>query len=221
MRVLVVSAHPDDETLGCGATIAKHVEAGDAVSVLALSDGVSSRIGFTRADMINRRDQARAAAWVLGVEISILDWADQRFDARPILELNRDIEKAIKNTNPDIIYTHSPRDLNTDHALTAKAVITAARPGKSAVKRILAFEVPSSTECLPPASGPGFEPNVFGKIERRHLDKKIEALKCYKDELEDFPHGRSPEGLECLASWRGVMSGYSLAEAFMLIREVI
>lgn len=220
MRILCVVAHPDDEVLGCGATIAKHVEAGDQVLVFVLGDGVSSRLGYTKADMLRRRLQAHKAADKLGVELNMLDWSDQRIDARPFLDLVRDVEKAIDKFKPDVIYTHNPHDLNLDHELVARAVVTACRPGKTTAKRILAFEIPSSTECLPPACGRPFEPNVFVEVETRHMERKLTALMCYQDEVRPFPNGRSGVAVKALAQWRGVCAGVMEAESFMLIREV-
>lgn len=211
--VLVIAAHPDDEVLGCGATMARHAHQGDDVHVLFVADGVTSRVGTNDTD---RREPARRAASILGCrEPVFFDLPDQKLDARPFLEIAQAIEPTIEQIKPTIIYTHHNGDLNLDHRLVHQAVLTALRPlPSSTFKSIFAFEVASSTEW-----GEGFRPDKFINISD-FIDRKMEALHAYDHEMRAFPHARSYEALRALATLRGVSVGLPAAEAFMTLRTI-
>ena len=150
-----------------------------------------------------------------------LGFSDNRLDAVDLLDLVEAVEKAARPLKPSIIYTHWAGDLNVDHRLVYQAVITAFRPmAGSTVKRICAFEVPSSTEWGDKSVMPAFQPNMFVAIDK-YLDVKRSALDAYEQELRAFPHPRSHLALESLARWRGAESGLQAAEAFVIIRERI
>jgi len=217
-RVLVVSAHPDDETLGCGATIAKRVSNGDSVVVTILGDGVSSRSGFTLAELDTRLEQFKAAAAVLGARAhSPILLADNKFDTYPLLEIAKKVEDVIMLFNPEIIYTHSAVDLNIDHRLTHEAVLVATRPISSKVKEIYCFEVPSSTEWN---FGTSFSPNVFVDVTET-LSRKLDALNKYENEVREWPHPRSTRALTARANYWGSIVGCEAAEAFSLLRMIM
>lgn len=223
-KILVVAAHPDDEILGCGATTAKHVAQGDRVWTLILGEGVTSRAGLSasgkKAELKKLRASARKANNLLGVERLILEsFADNRFDTVARLDLVHAIESVISQFAPERIYTHSSCDLNVDHQLVCEAVRTACRPlPGSAVRRVLSFEVPSSTEWrLDPAHA--FHPNIFIDVQG-FLDKKLAALSAYRGEMRPFPHPRSEEYIRALSRTRGGQSGLLAAEAFCLMRSV-
>ena len=140
---------------------------------------------------------------------------DQRFDAIPILDIIHLVEEFIERVQPNVVYTHYYHDLNLDHQITARAVLTACRP-VSSVKTIYSFEVPSSTEWgLEP-----FTPNVFVDITDT-FNEKMKMLEAFKNEMRDYPHPRSVEAIKALAMYRGACSGLKLAEAFYLVREII
>jgi LmbE family N-acetylglucosaminyl deacetylase len=227
MNILIIASHPDDEILGCGGSIARHVEAGDTVHTLILGQGATSRCtsrASRQASMSVKRlqTQARKAADVLGVSsVSFGDLPDQRFDTLPLLEITQMIESHIRLVAPNVIYTQFVADLNLDHHIVARAVATATRPISRLAVRVLSFEVLSSTEWAFGTTGRGFSPNVFTNLERRHMDLKLEAMRCYADELRDWPHPRSLQGIEALAEVRGCTIGHPWAEAFELLREVI
>src|SRR3989344_3519958 len=145
-NILVVAAHPDDEVLGAGGTILKHIKAGDKVSLLILGDGETSKA--RGADIEKRERQAKEAAEMLGANELILEkLPDNKFDSLSLLEIVKIVESAVERLMPEVVYTHWERDLNVDHRLTCQAVLTACRPQpKSGVKKILAFETLSSTE---------------------------------------------------------------------------
>lgn len=227
MKVLVVCAHPDDEVLGCGGAIARHVAAGDAVSVLFLSEGVSSRsvLGQKRdwtREIEEREAFARCAADFLGFSIvGFLRHPNLRMRDQPMLDLVKQVDTAIRAEAPQIIYTHHVGDMNSDHGMAAEAVITACRPHAGlSVRAVYAFEVPSSTEWNAPALAPPFAPMRYVDI-TAFLPRKIEALVCYDHEMRAMPHPRSPEAIEALARYRGVSVGVAAAEAFVVLREVV
>lgn len=207
MNVLVVVAHPDDEVLMCGGTIAKHVAAGDRVFVLIMADGVTSRIGYEHGEIHARMLAGNAASKVLGYDGDIVGMPDQRLDTIDQLLINRRIEAEIAKQKPTIVYTHWHGDLNLDHALVSRAVKVGCRPG-SGVQQVYLGEVPSSTEYAG-----GFNPCVFVDISD-YEDKKVQALLCYERELGARNHPRSLPAIESLAQLRGATVGVAAAEAF-------
>lgn len=214
-RVMVIAAHPDDEVLGCGGTIARHVAFGDDVHVLYVADGETARVMAAKP---NRNLAAYEACKTLGVHPpSFLDLSDQKLDAYPMIEVTQLIEAHVARVLPTIVYTHHAGDLNLDHRIVHQAVMTALRPLPGAFcKTVYAFEVASSTEW-----GADFKPTHFVDISHGFIDRKIDALKCYDDEMRASPHPRSYEKLEALAEVRGATCGLHFAEAFVSLRSII
>ena len=216
-QILVVAAHPDDEVLGCGGTLAKHVDSGDDVSILFLSDGETSR---TSSDILLRQEMARNACLKLQVsELDFLSFPDNQMDQVPLLNIAKEIERKIATVKPSIVYTHWVGDLNVDHRICHQAVHTACRPQPGCcVKKILCFEVRSSTEWGL-MSEPLFAPNYHSDIEG-YLSVKLVALSEYHSEMRAFPHTRSIEAIDALARHRGSAVGLEAAEAFVLTRAI-
>ena len=217
-RVLVVGAHPDDEVLGCGGTIARHAAEGDLVSALLIADGETSR---GAGNIPRRRQAAQTAATALGLEsVTTLDYPDNRLDSVALLDIVQSIERVIAEKRPDVVYTHHAGDLNIDHAIVHRAVLTACRPATAGgVRAIYAFEVPSSTEWGATTLAP-FVPTRFVDISATLVTKRG-ALECYSEEMRAAPHPRSLVGVEALARLRGHQIGCAAAEAFMVIREIV
>ena len=226
-NVLVVAAHPDDEVLGCGGAIARHAADGDAVTVLILAEGSTSRSAVrdreaAAAELSELAKAANKANALLGVSTVLLrDFPDNRMDSVDLLDIVKSIEAVMSTRPPDVVYTHHAGDVNIDHRRIHEAVIAACRatPGQS-VRQLLYFEVPSSSEWQTPGSAPAFQPHVFINIEST-LARKLEALDCYASEMRDFPHPRSNRAVEALARWRGASAGFMAAEAFVLGRLLI
>lgn len=220
-KIMVIVAHPDDEVLGIGGTILKYVKEKDEVSVLILGDGELSRGGTGSADVKKRENLANLVSKKMGLKNLFLEkLPDNQFDSISLLSITKVVEKYINKIKPDIIYTHHGGDLNIDHKLTFQAVITACRPQPGFfVKKILTFETPSSTEWSLKGIGEIFAPNYYNDI-TDFIDKKIEVLKIYKDEMRAYPHPRSYEGVQILAKFRGMTVGYKYAEALEIIREL-
>jgi len=226
-RVLVVVAHPDDEVLGCGGTIARHADAGDQVQVLIVAEGATSR--QQQRDRLQAGDElsalaqaAQMAGSILGAaDVELLDLPDNRLDSLDRLDLIKRLEQRIDRHQPQVVYVHHAGDVNVDHRRLHEAVVTACRPTPNhPVRRLLSFEVASSSEWQPPASGPAFQPNWFVDISVQ-WQRKREALLAYASEMRAWPHARSLEALEHLARWRGAQVGVEAAEAFCLLRQLV
>lgn len=219
---LIIAAHPDDEALGCGGTIARWSDQGIAVHLAFLVDGIGSRNPTSDAEreaLEQRRSAADRAAQILGASsMQYDDLPDNQLDTIPLLQITQRIEELIRYFQPDTVITHHASDLNIDHRRVHQAVMTACRPQRGhPVRTILCFEVASSTEWQPPGSGEPFAPNWFEDISTT-LPRKLEALDAYAAEMRDWPHPRSREGVEHLARWRGATVGCEAAEAFFLAR---
>ena len=222
--ILILAAHPDDEVLGCGGTIAKLVDEGATVNVAFLADGFSSREGDESNQLLERemrRGAAKKACDILGVKtVWFGDFPDNSMDTLPLLQIAKSVEGLVAQFKPDTIFTHHGGDVNIDHCCLHRALVVACRPqlGHS-VKTIMCFEVPSSTEWQLPGSAPAFLPNWYVDISTT-LERKLNALDAYETELRPWPHSRSRKGVEHLARWRGATIGVDAAEAFMLGRKI-
>lgn len=219
-KILAVVAHPDDEILGMGGTILKHLKEKDEVSLLFISDGITSRGGQT--DVKKRKAEAEKSANLLGIKNIIMeDFPDNQLDAVPLLKVIKKIENVILKMKPNIIYTHQPNDLNIDHQIVFKAVLTACRPQPGCVvKKILGFETVSSTEWQIKDQAHCFCPTEYVDI-LEFIERKIKILEqAYGKELRPYPHPRSKEGVKIFAQYRGLEVGLKFAEAFCLIRNI-
>jgi LmbE family N-acetylglucosaminyl deacetylase len=225
MTVLCVVAHPDDEVIGVGGTLARHAAEGTPVHVGILADGVTSRYdevtSEAEAEIERRRGRAREASEELGVESVRFDtFPDNQFDSVPLLDIVQSIEGWVEEIGPDIVYTHHHGDLNVDHERTCRAVLTSARPlPDSGVDRIVGFETLSSSEWSVPEPSNAFQPTTFVDIEE-HVTDKLAALRVYEKELRDSPHPRSLEIVEKNAEVWGAKCGVEAAEPFEVLREV-
>lgn len=223
-RCLVVAAHPDDETLGCGATMSVLSQKMD-VYVVVLGEGLTSRkrgkAGQRRVSLNALKSSCRAAVGILGGKrVDFFDFPDNCFDTVPLLDIIQRLEAVIEEIRPERIYTHHPGDLNIDHRITFQAVLTATRPVPTCcVRDLYTFEIPSSTEWAFRQIHPEFKPNVFQNVAGT-IEAKIKAMAQYESESRRFPHPRSPEALQTLARRWGSVAGLEYVEAFELVRTV-
>lgn len=222
-NVLAFFAHPDDETLAAGATIAKLARAGARIHVAIPATGISSRRNTTSAAERDaalaelRKDCERACA-VLGVpaaNIHLGQFADNEMDSGTRLDLIHWLESLVAEIGPDLILTHHRYCTNIDHQYCHEAAVVATRPGLNSHIAVLCGEVPSSTGYLRPAQ---WEPNLYVEVSEQDVETKIRAMQAYQGESRPDPHPRSPEVLKALAKVRGSESGYMWGEAFMVQR---
>jgi len=225
MNVLVIAAHPDDEILGCGGTMARLAKEKQEVFIAILGEGITSR--YTSREQADPRQNkklrccSRKVAELLGAkDVFTHSLPDNRFDTVPMLDVVKIIEKLVVKLKPQVVYTQHGGDLNADHAVTYRATMTATRPmAGGVVKEVYAYEVASSTEWAFHKFSPVFHPNVFVDIDAT-LETKILAMQEYESEARPFPHPRSPEALRAIAQRWGSVVGVQAAEAFELIRAI-
>lgn len=218
--VAAIFAHPDDEVLACGATLARHAAEGRRVHVLILASGLDARGMVDDGARLQLRAEAAEAARRLGAEAPVLaGLPDNRLDSLALLDVVKVVESFIDAVQPEIVYTHHRGDLNIDHRVTHDAVLTACRPLPGAsVRRILAGEVLSSSEWQSPAMAP-FQPTLFVDAGQT-LAAKLAAMEAYAGELRLPPHPRSLDGIRTQARLRGLQAGMEAAEAFITVREL-
>jgi LmbE family N-acetylglucosaminyl deacetylase len=221
----VVAAHPDDEVLGCGGTIARRAAEGDDVYIAIFGEGITSRYS-DRAEADQQLltalhgDSRRVADQLGARDLFMYSLPDNRFDTVPLLDVVKIIEGLVDRLKPEIIYTHHGGDLNIDHVVLNRAVLTATRPvGPSSVRAIYCFEVASSTEWAFGQYGGAFRPNVYVDIAGT-LERKITAMEAYESEARPFPHPRSPDALRAIARRWGSQVGLQAAEVFELVRSI-
>ena len=225
-KVLVVVAHPDDEILGCGGTLIKHIKNKDQVQVVFTTDSFFARKHFGNITKKNtsafRERKAKKVSSMLGFKDPIfLNYPNLILTRRDVLNLNNDLKKIIKKYLPNIIYTHFYNDLHHDHRATYEATLIACKTQYfSNVKKILSFEIPSATEQCLGSRNNNFNPNIFVDI-KNSIQLKKKAIKIYKDELLSYPNSRSEKGIQNISQFRGNIVGIEYAESFELIREII
>ena len=221
MTVIVVAAHPDDEILGPGGTLARHAREGDIVHILIVAEGATARKSGSPDDADKLKNAAVCAAKAIGAETPrMLGLPDNRLDSMDLLDVIQPIEAIVREIAPATVYTHHGGDLNLDHRIVHQAVVTACRPLPGAsVKKLYGFETLSSTEWATSAMGSTFNPTHFVDITKTLTAKKA-ALECYETEMRAFPHPRSLETVEALARLRGSRAGLEAAEAFEIIYNI-
>jgi LmbE family N-acetylglucosaminyl deacetylase len=221
MNVLVLAAHPDDEVLGPGGTICRLRAEGARVEVLILAEGVGMRHAGATKEAIQA--VARSAGEALGVaEVHFggLGYDGGLMDEIPSRQIVDLITGHLRRTAAELVFTHHPGDVHIDHRIVAASTLYAVRfPVRHTIRRVLCYEVLSSTEQSCGLNGSAFQPNVYYGIED-HLAAKVRALSLYTREVFPYPHPRSLEGVEALARTRGLEVAAGAAEAFALAREV-
>jgi LmbE family N-acetylglucosaminyl deacetylase len=216
-RVLVLAAHPDDEVLGMGGTIAVHVDAGDEVRVVVVTDGSSTQYPGDAATRLRKEEEALRAAAELGVTDYVhLDLPDMRLDTLPHVEVNRVVEEHVAAHSAQIVYTPHP-DVNRDHRVLFDSVAVATRPTpEQPVRRVLTYAPTSSTEWTP-ALRNTFVPDWFVDIGAA-IDRKVAAFAHYETERREYPHPRSERAIRAASEFYGASCGCEHAEPFVLVR---
>ena len=220
-KILVLVAHTDDESFGCGGFIKKLKNNKNKIYAISFTDGVGSRNQNNKYKVKKRNDASKKAAKILGFKwLAQFNFPDNQLDKISILEITKIIEKFKNKINPDILLTHNFFDLNIDHRIIAEAALTAFRPEpKQNLKKFITFEVPSATDYRMLKNSKNFIPNFFVDVSHT-MESKIKAIKAYKGEVKPKPHSRSLSGIKNLNRLRGNQSGLNYAEAFEIIREI-
>lgn len=229
-NILVIAAHPDDEVLGAGGTIARRAAEGWNVSVVFCATGAGGRYAEQpkasharfEAEVAGLKADSEKAAKILGVKkIHRLGFPDNRLDTVPRMDLAHALKKIVDAERPSVVYTHHAGDYNWDHTIVFESALMACRPnvGDFYPREIYSFEVPSSTERAFQYGQNVFAPNHFVSIQKT-MGLKKKALMAYRSESRPYPHPRSAEGVEILAQKRGLEAGLRFAEAFQLIRRI-
>ncbi|MEM6325502.1 MAG: PIG-L deacetylase family protein [Bacteroidota bacterium] len=213
--ILVIAAHPDDELLGCGGTVARHTQRGDTVTSVIVCEGESLRYG---EDGVGQRGHIQKAAETLGVaDVRLLGFPDQKLDQYTLTDIITPLEAVVREVRPRIVYTQYGGDINRDHQLLFQAVLVATRPTEPFIEAVYAFDTASSTEWAYPRS---FVPDTWSDIAET-LQTKLDAMACYESEMRDYPHPRSLEALANRAKAWGNQVCLDAAEPFMTVRRVL
>ena len=220
MKVLVISAHPDDEVIGAGGTIARHVDHGDEVYWGIVTQAYSPP--WPEEYLEKARQQVFKVQKVLGIqEVFFCKFPTVKLNTVPYMEISSALQRIVDEVQPEIVYTTPGDDINLDHRIVFECTLVAARPlPGSSIRRLLSYEIgPGSRQGL--SSGDGrIVSNVFVDISE-YLDKKLEAMSCYESELREYPHPRSLKGLRIVAEERGLGVGLKASECFRLVRELL
>lgn len=222
-NILILAPHPDDEILGCGATISKNIKLGNSVTIAILTNAnKTDPERYTEEKLLNVRNEAKSAANLLGVkEVLFEDFPAPALDQYPGYKMAEAISKILKYVKPNVMYIPYRGDIHNDHKAIFDAAMVAARPvGEYYVKTIYAYETLSETEWAYPFTGEYFVPTVYETVSHQDFNAKLQAMQCYKSQVKKFPNPRSLETLEALAKFRGSTVGAERAEAFVLIRDI-
>jgi LmbE family N-acetylglucosaminyl deacetylase len=219
-KVLVVAPHADDESLGCGGTILRHIAQGDEVHWLLVT-GMSLDSGFNQEQIEVRRSEIEKVTGLYDFkQVHELHLPPASLDCLPKGKIIGAISSVVTTVEPEVIYTVYRNDAHSDHEIVFDAVMSATKSFRYPyIKRVLAYETISETDFgMKPEDG-GFRPNVYFNISK-YLERKLEILDVFSSEMGIFPFPRSRKALEALAALRGVQSSCHAAEAFMLLKEI-
>ena len=219
-KIIVISAHPDDEILGAGGTLLKHIENGDEVYWL-ITTNVSEDLGFTKERVDSRQQEIIKVEKAVGIEKTfLLGYPTMQLSFSTIIDMVPEISKIFNEVEPEIIYCLNRSDAHSDHRVTFDAVMACTKSFRYPfIKRVLMYECISETEFAPALSEKAFIPNYFVDVSK-HFTKKLEIMKIYDSELGEHPFPRSLRNIEALAVFRGASVGVEYAEAFQLIKYI-
>ena len=219
-RIVIISVHPDDETLGCGGTILKHQNNGDEIYWLIITNVKNSEV-WSKEYIANRQSEIKSVAEKYNFQDVIkLNYDTTQLDQIPISDMVSKLSHIFTKYYPDIIYINNRSDIHTDHKIAFKAITSATKSfNQPSIKKLLMYETISETDFAPSLPENAFSPNYFVDISE-FLEKKIEIMKIYHSEMRDHPFPRSDKNIRALATYRGAQCGVEAAEAFMIIKEI-
>ncbi len=219
-KILIVSPHPDDETLGCGGTILKHVKTGNEVYWLIMTN-IFSGEQYSQKQVEIRQDEIITVAREYRFKKTFkLDFPASKLDIVPKAEIVKRVRQVISRVSPKLVYIPYKNDAHSDHGVTFDVAISAAKAFRSkSISRILAYEVISETEFAPPLKDNAFIPNSFSDISG-YIEQKIKIMRIYKSEIANHPFPRSVKNIKALATFRGATARVKYAESFMILKEL-
>lgn len=219
-RILCIAPHPDDETLGCGGTLLRHVAAGDEVHWLIVTC-ITEEAGFTSARVAARTAEIEAVAKAYGfASVRQCRLPTMSLDTLAATDVIGKIGSAVKAIGADTLYIPYRNDAHSDHAVVFDASVACAKTFRyPSVRAVYCYETPSETDFAMKPEDPGFRPNLFVDV-APHLDRKIEIMHMFEGEMGEFPFPRSEISMRALAQVRGGQCGALAAEAFMIIKEI-
>lgn len=219
-RVLFISPHPDDETLGCGGTLLKHKSLGEQIYWLIVTN-ISVADGFSHGTVAKRQAEIASVAKEYGYdEVIKLDFPTTRLDMPPMADIIKAVSNIIQKIAPNILYLPFRNDIHSDHRITFETVMSAAKTFRCpSIKKVMMYETISETEFAPPLLNTVFVPNSFSDI-TGFLERKISIMEIYKGEMNEHPFPRSADNIKALATFRGATAGVKYAEAFMILKEI-
>ena len=219
-KIIVIAPHPDDETLGCGGTLLKHKENHDEIYWLIVTS-MKEEDGWETSEVEKRRDEINEVSNAYGFKKTFnLDFPTTKLNLIPINTLVASIAKVVDGVKPHTIYIPNRSDIHSDHRKVFESAISACKSFRMCfIKKMLMYECLSETEFAPSLQENAFSPNYFVDISKV-FEEKINILKGYKSELQEFPFPRSEINLRALASYRGATANVAAAEAFVLVKEI-
>jgi LmbE family N-acetylglucosaminyl deacetylase len=222
MKILVIAPHPDDELLGCGGTLLRKLDEGYTIAWLLMTT-IAKNDGWSEEKVKQRNDEIQLV--MKGLKINknnfySLNFSTTKLDHYPINSIVSKISLVINEFKPQEILIPFAGDVHSDHRITFDAASACTKWFRNpSVIKVMAYETPSETDfSIDPRYG-GFQPNIFVNIEQ-YIDRKIELVKIYKSEIDEFPFPRSDSALRALSIVRGSQSGFKAAEGFMLLKEL-
>jgi len=219
MKILFIAPHPDDETIGAGGAIARHITLGDDVFWCIVTQGYNPP--WPDTVLQKAREQIECIEKFYGFKkVFRLGYPTVKLNTVPHMELCGALQNVIEEIKPDIVYTTSRNDANLDHRIIYDCTLVATRPlPGNGVRRVLSYEIGYTNHFGVPSGGSMFQPTVFIDISK-YIETKLNAMRIYETELRPSPHPRNIESIRLLARERGLCVGYEAAECFELVREL-
>lgn len=219
-KIIIISAHPDDEVLGAGGAILKHKAAGDEIYWIIVTN-VSEAEGFSRERVNSRKEEIEKVEKMLGVKKTfMLDYPTMSLSSSSLIEMVPKISKVFLEVEPETIYCLNRSDAHSDHRITFDAVMACTKSFRYPfIKKVLLYECISETEFAPALHEKVFIPNYFVDISD-YMERKLEIMRVYESELGEHPFPRSEKNIDALAVYRGASCGVKYAEAFQLIKYI-
>ena len=220
-KIVAISTHPDDETLGCGGTLLKHKANGGEVYWVIVT-AIKEQYGFSAEAVKRRRHEIETVSSMYAFDgIYCLDFPAMRLDEIPFRVIICGIADVFSQVNPEIVYLPFKEDIHTDHQISFRAAYSCTKSFRyPSIKKIVMIETLSETEFTPNANLVAFSPNMFVDI-TAFIERKIEIMKIYKGELASHPFPRSEKNIRALATFRGATAGCEYAESFMILSELL